>query len=138
MRAARQAAALLSALPGYGPANRGNPLGFHLNIGLVPKYGERTITMTRPAATATIQIENERIRVTEWRFAPGTATGWHVHPADYIVVPMSTGELGMETRDGVVVNSLQAGVSYTRVAGSEHNVFNDGASEFVFVEIELK
>ncbi len=92
----------------------------------------------RVAATATIQIDNERVRVTEWRFAPGTETGWHVHPTDYVVVPMTTGELGLETTDGVSVNSLRAGVSYTRVAGSEHNVFNDADSEFVFVEIELK
>ncbi|WP_254456288.1 cupin domain-containing protein [Paeniglutamicibacter quisquiliarum] len=96
------------------------------------------MTVTRPAAVANLQIDNERVRVTEWRFAPGTETGWHVHPTDYVVVPMTTGELGLETRDGVAVNSLQEGVSYTRVAGSEHNVFNDGASEFVFVEIELK
>lgn len=93
---------------------------------------------TRVAAIATIQIDNERVRVTEWRFAPGTETGWHVHPTDYVVVPMTTGELGLETMDGVSVNSLRAGVSYTRVAGSEHNVFNDADSEFVFVEIELK
>ncbi|WP_411733528.1 cupin domain-containing protein [Paeniglutamicibacter sp.] len=94
--------------------------------------------VTRTAAVATIQIENERVRVTEWRFAPGTETGWHVHPTDYVVVPMTTGELVLETRDGVAVSSLRAGVSYTRVAGSEHNVFNDAASDFVFVEIELK
>lgn len=94
--------------------------------------------VTPPAAEATIQIDNERVRVTEWRFAPGTETGWHVHPTDYVVVPMTTGELGLETKDGVALNSLQAGVSYTRIAGSEHNVFNDTASDFVFVEIELK
>ena len=29
----------------------------------------------RPAAIATVQVENERVKVTEWRFAPGAATG---------------------------------------------------------------
>ncbi len=94
--------------------------------------------MSRPEALATIQIDNERLRVTEWRFAPGTETGWHVHPSDYVVVPMTTGALVLETCEGSITNELTAGVSYTRPAGSEHNVFNDAQTEFVFVEIELK
>lgn len=94
--------------------------------------------MTRPEALATVQIDNERVRVTEWRFAPGTETGWHVHPTDYVVVPMTTGALVLETREGSVSNQLTAGVSYTRTAGSEHNVVNEAMTEFVFVEIELK
>lgn len=94
--------------------------------------------MTRPTATATTQIDNDRVRVTEWRFAPGTETGWHVHPSDYVVVPMTSGHLLLETRDGIAPNRLTAGASYTRVAGSEHNVINDADTEFVFVEIELK
>ena len=94
--------------------------------------------MKRTAATATVQIDNERVRVTEWRFAPGTETGWHIHPTDYVVVPMDTGELLLEARHGTARNQLTAGVSYTRVAGSEHNVINDADTEFVFVEIELK
>lgn len=92
----------------------------------------------RTPAQATVQLDNDRVTVTEWRFAPGTETGWHVHPVDYVVVPMTTGELLLESPDSSVRNQLTAGVSYTREAGSEHNVINDGQSEFVFVEIELK
>ena len=29
-------------------------------------------------AVPTVQIDNERVRVTEWRFAPGAETGEHV------------------------------------------------------------
>ncbi|WP_427006194.1 hypothetical protein [Pseudarthrobacter sp. H2] len=50
---------------------------------------------------------------------------------------MTIGELGLETRDGTTLDSLTAGVSYTRLAGNEHNVFSDADTEFVFVEIEL-
>jgi hypothetical protein len=32
-------------------------------------------------AAPTLLIDNERVRVTEWRFAPGAAIGWH--PAFY-------------------------------------------------------
>lgn len=94
--------------------------------------------MSRIPAIATVQIDNERVTVTEWRFAPGTETGWHVHPVDYVVVPMTTGELVLETPGTSVTNQLTAGVSYTREAGSEHNVINAGETKFVFVEIELK
>ena len=49
------------------------------------------MNVARPPATPTVQIDNERVRVTEWRFAPGEATGWHRHAHDYVVVPLATG-----------------------------------------------
>ena len=84
-----------------------------------------------------LAIDNEQFRVTEWKFPPGTETGWHRHELDYVVVPMTTGELQLQTNDGESVNQLTAGQSYTRAAGSEHNVVNPGPGEFVFVEVEL-
>ena len=45
------------------------------------------------SAVPTTQIDNGRVRVTEWRFAPGAATGHHQHRHDYVVVPMTTGKL---------------------------------------------
>ena len=44
-------------------------------------------------AVPTVKIDNTRLRVTEWRFAPGAATGFHRHEHDYTVVPMTTGSL---------------------------------------------
>ena len=87
----------------------------------------------------TVQIDNERVRVVEWRFAPGAATGWHTHAFDYVVVPMTTGRLLLEEPGGASRRAhLTAGISYTRPAGVEHDVINDNDSEFVFVEIEMK
>ena len=94
--------------------------------------------MTRPQACPSVQIDNDRVKVTEWRFAPGAETGWHRHGMDYVVVPMTTGSLLLETPQGEIKISLTAGVSYTRLTGVEHNVINDNEHEFVFVEIELK
>lgn len=85
-----------------------------------------------------LQIDNDRVRVTEWRFAPGTETGWHKHEMDYVVVPLYDGTLRIETADGVTEVELQRGVSYARQAGAEHNVISTTPSEFAFVEIELK
>jgi quercetin dioxygenase-like cupin family protein len=95
--------------------------------------------MTRPAAVPTVQIDDERTRVVEWRFAPGAATGWHTHGMDYVVVPMTTGKLLLEEPGGVSRHAqLTAGVSYTRRTGVEHDVINDNDFEFVFIEVEIK
>jgi quercetin dioxygenase-like cupin family protein len=95
--------------------------------------------MTRPAAIPTVQIDNARLRVTEWRFAPGAATGWHRHAHDYVVVPMTTGRLLLEEPGGASRHvQLTTGVSYSRETGVEHDVINDNDTEFIFIEIELK
>ena len=93
---------------------------------------------SRDAARSTVQIDNEHARVTEWRFAPGDATGWHRHQYDYVVVPMSTGTLRLKTVDGIIESELVAGQSYFRNIGVEHDVININDHEFVFVEIEFK
>ena len=93
---------------------------------------------SRPAALPTLQISNEHVVVTEWRFAPGAQTGWHRHAMDYVVVPLTDGNLELETPGGTVIAPLKTGQSYTRAAGVEHNVINANSHEFVFIEIELK
>jgi beta-alanine degradation protein BauB len=92
----------------------------------------------RPLAAPTKQVENDRFIVTEWRFAPGAHTGWHRHAFDYVVVPMTTGRLTIETAIGTTPAELVAGNAYARQAGVEHDVINDNPHEFVFIEIEAK
>ena len=89
-------------------------------------------------ATSTVQIENDRVIVTEWRFAPGADTGHHVHAHDYVVVPLTSGTLRLEDAAGPRDALLAAGASYARPAGVAHNVVNANSFEFRFVEIELK
>ncbi|MEC9183161.1 MAG: cupin domain-containing protein [Pseudomonadota bacterium] len=89
-------------------------------------------------AVPTVQVDNDRVRVTEWRFARGAATGWHRHEFDYVVVPMTTGKLLLKEGDGERYAELTAGVSYSREVGVEHNVINANDYEFVFVEVEMK
>jgi beta-alanine degradation protein BauB len=89
-------------------------------------------------AVPSIQVDNERVLVTRWQFAPGAETGHHVHTRDYVVVPLATGILRLEEPDGIRDVNLQAGVSYARLAGVAHNVINVNDYEFSFVEIELK
>ena len=56
--------------------------------------------MSETTAKATPLIENEKVIVTRWVFAPGDTTGFHVHERDYVVVPLSTGKLRIVARDG--------------------------------------
>jgi len=89
-------------------------------------------------AVASVQVETERVRVTHWRFAPGAATGHHVHAYDYVVVPLTSGVLRLEEPEQVREVQLEAGASYARPAGVAHNVINANGYEFCFVEIEMK
>ena len=95
--------------------------------------------MTALKAVPTVQIDNDRVRVTEWRFAPGAETGFHVHGMDYVVVPSADGRLKLVSPQGEESHAeLKRGVSYFRKAGVHHNVVNANEGEFAFVEIEIK
>jgi quercetin dioxygenase-like cupin family protein len=88
-------------------------------------------------ATAHVQVENEWVKVTEWRFAPGAETGHHVHAHDYVVVPLTTGVLRLEESAAHREALLTSGVAYARKKGVEHNVVNANDFEFRFLEIEV-
>ncbi|WP_198585872.1 cupin domain-containing protein [Pararhizobium haloflavum] len=90
-------------------------------------------------AVGTVQIDNERTRVTEWRFAPGAETGEHVHEHDYVVVPGLNGQLRIvDPKGSESIVDLSAGGSYFREKGVHHNVINANDYDFSFVEIEFK
>jgi beta-alanine degradation protein BauB len=91
-----------------------------------------------PRAVPAVQVDNDAVCVTEWRFAPGAATGQHRHEYAYVVVPMVTGRLAITSATGAAIAELVAGQAYFREAGVEHDVRNANAFEFAFVEIELK
>jgi quercetin dioxygenase-like cupin family protein len=97
-----------------------------------------TPSESRPAAQATLQVDNDTVRVTEWRFAPGASTGWHRHGYDYVVVPLTNGALTIDDGTRRAPAELGIGRSYFRQVGVEHDVINDNPFEFVFVEVELK
>ena len=95
--------------------------------------------MTRAAAVATQLIDDDRVRVTRFDFAPGAETGWHRHGFDYVITTLTDcrmllAEPGGNTREVLV----PAGTSYRRTEGVEHNVVNGGDRMMSFVEVELK
>jgi quercetin dioxygenase-like cupin family protein len=93
----------------------------------------------REPATATVQMDDEHVRVVRWDFNPGAETGWHRHGFLYVVVPVTDGELLLELPDGATATAtLRAGQAYARPAGVEHNVVNAGPAPLSFVETEVK
>jgi len=83
------------------------------------------------------QIDNDRARVTRHRLAPGTHTGFHRHEFDYIVVPVTPGRMRIVEGGEERFSDLSPGVAYFRPAGVEHDVFNGGDQDLIFVEVEL-
>src|SRR5262249_12811219 len=91
------------------------------------------------SAKSDVQVDTAEVRVTEWRLAPGSATGHHIHGMDYVIVPVTAGEMTIVAPNGERSKAqLAAGKSYFRKAGVEHDVLNETASEIVFLEVELK
>lgn len=94
--------------------------------------------MTRATAEPVVHIDDERFKVTEWRFAPGAETGWHIHGHDYVIVPLTDGTLGLEGPDGEKKQArLTQGVPYSRRTGVAHNVINDAEAPLAFLEVEV-
>lgn len=90
-------------------------------------------------AVPTVLIDNDRVRVTEWRFRTrGDNTGWHRHGFDYVVVPLFDGQLEIDLGGGKrTIAPMKNGVPYFRNEGVEHDVINGNDFECAFVEIEL-
>jgi quercetin dioxygenase-like cupin family protein len=94
--------------------------------------------MSRPSAKPIVHIDDGRVIVTEWRFAPGAETGWHFHGRDYVVVPLTDGPLLLEEPgEATRPAELTTHAPYARRAGVEHNVVNAGDSDLAFIEVEI-
>jgi len=94
--------------------------------------------MTRTPATPIVRIDDGRVIATEWQFAPGAETGWHVHGHDYVVVPLTDGDVLLEEPGGGTRTAvLKKHIPYARKVGVEHNVVNAGSAEMAFLEVEI-
>lgn len=85
-------------------------------------------------ASATAQVDDERVQVVRHDMAPGNRIPRHRHERDYVVVPLTDGEFQAVGADGAVVQQVRAGESYRRSAGAEHV---NGERPYAFIEIEI-
>jgi len=56
--------------------------------------------MTRTQAKATQLVDDGRVRVTRFDFAPGAETGWHVHRMDYVITTVTECNMTLEEPGG--------------------------------------
>ena len=89
-------------------------------------------------ARPTIQVDDDRVRITRWDFEPGAATGWHEHGWPYCVVMVIGGTLAVDDGGEEKRVTLGVGDSYVRPAGIKHDVMNGSDHPIAFVEIEMK
>lgn len=91
------------------------------------------------SAVATLLVENDRIRVTQWRFrTKGDNTGWHRHAYDYLVIPQFDGALEIDLGNGeTTLAQMRDGEPYYREIGVEHDVINANDFDCSFIEVEL-
>jgi mannose-6-phosphate isomerase-like protein (cupin superfamily) len=90
-------------------------------------------------AVPTQQVDDERVRITRWDFAPGAATGFHVHEYPYAVTYLTDATLRIVDKDGKEsLVEMKAGGSYSRPKGVAHDVINAGSTPMAFVEVEIK
>ena len=93
----------------------------------------------RQVAEPTVLVDDDRVKVTRWDFAPGAETGWHRHGMDYVVTTITPCTFVLEEPGGGSRTvEMEAGVAYRRGEGVEHNVVNGGSKPMAFVEVELK
>ncbi len=90
------------------------------------------------SAIPIVQLDEAEVRITQWRLPPGSAIGHHRHEYDYVVVPMTDGELTIIAAEGTSRAPIRVGQAYFRKAGVEHDVRNATSREIVFVDVELK
>tara|TARA_B110000196_G_scaffold319562_1_gene337983 strand:- start:1576 stop:1854 length:279 start_codon:yes stop_codon:yes gene_type:complete len=89
-------------------------------------------------AKASVLIENEKVKVTEWYFEVGDSTGIHIHEYDYVIIAMLDGDLRIVDSDNKeTVSKLTKGTSYFREKGVNHNVFNNNDYPYSFIEVEI-
>jgi quercetin dioxygenase-like cupin family protein len=89
-------------------------------------------------ARPTVQIDDDRVRITRWDFEPGAHTGWHEHGFPYCVVMVLGGTLAIHDGEKESRVTLAAGDAYVRPKGVQHDVMNGSDHPIAFVEIEMK
>jgi quercetin dioxygenase-like cupin family protein len=100
---------------------------------------------TNPAAEAlgpigsTVLYENDAVRVWAVIVEPGAKQPWHRHLLPYLIVPLTGGDIEIESVDGVIRWPKETvGEVMWRDAGEVHELRNVGSSIYKNMLVELK
>ncbi len=91
------------------------------------------------AAEFSVLYEDDKTRITSWRFAPGAETGWHYHGFDYVTIQKSGGRLKLENEAGEIkFIDYREDVTVAYSAPIRHKATNVSDEEVRVIEIEYK
>ena len=100
---------------------------------------EREKRVATSDAERQVLFEDDKTRITFWRFPPDTETGWHKHTHDYVTIQQSGGQLKLEDREGnIKIIDYVDGKAAAYKAPIEHNAKNISNEEVRVTEIEYK
>ena len=97
-------------------------------------------TLTLGPLGDTVMFENDQVRVWDFVVEPGRSKGWHRHELPYVIIPMTEGQIEIESAlTGQIERPKSViGSPIWRDAGEVHDLRNVGDSTYRNIIIELK
>ncbi|MET0278780.1 MAG: hypothetical protein ABW198_10660 [Pseudorhodoplanes sp.] len=88
----------------------------------------------------TVMFENDRVRVWDFVVEAGKSKGWHRHDLPYVIIPMTEGEIEIESALTGQIEKPKSviGSPIWREAGEVHDLRNVGKTTYRNILIELK
>ncbi len=87
-----------------------------------------------------VMYENDLVRVWDFVVEPGKNKGWHRHELPYVIIPMTEGQIELESAlNGEIVRPKSTvGEPIWRDAGEVHDLHNVGQTSYRNILIEIK
>lgn len=85
----------------------------------------------------TVRLDNDRVRVLEWRLKPGGKEKMHSHP-DGIVIELADATLKSTSPDGTSTTKALVSGEVTWRSAMSHSIENVGSTEAHALAVELK
>jgi predicted metal-dependent enzyme (double-stranded beta helix superfamily) len=89
---------------------------------------------------AQILVDNDKVTVRRWKFAPGEHSPWHTHSLDHVFVVIHGSTIREYHTDGTIRDDYQetGHVGFVKGIGLTHSFQNAGTDPYEMVSIELK
>jgi quercetin dioxygenase-like cupin family protein len=87
-----------------------------------------------------VMYENELVRVWDFVVEPGKSKGWHRHDLPYVIIPMTDGDIELESAITGQIDRPKGkiGEPIWREAGEIHDLRNVGKASYRNILIEIK
>lgn len=87
-----------------------------------------------------VMFENDQVRVWDFVVEPGQSKGWHKHELPYVIIPMTDGEIELESALTGQIERPKGtiGSPIWREAGEVHDLRNVGNASYRNILIEIK